>query len=247
MGQKTHPIGYRLGFNRPWSSRWYADRDFAKLLHEDIKIRRMVKEKLYHAGVAKIDIERSGDQMRVIIHTARPGIIIGRKGAEVDKLKAQLEREYKRQVYITVKEIKKPELDSQLVSENIAVQLEKRVAFRRAMKRSIAAALRLGAQGIRITVAGRLGGAEIARTEWYREGRVPLHTLRADIDFGYGLARTAYGVIGVKVWIFKGEIMEHDPMAAERRSIESQESGGGRPRRDGGDRGGRSERATETA
>ena len=207
MGQKTHPIGYRLGYNRPWSSRWYARRDFAKLLHEDIRIRRMVKDKLYHAGVARIDIERSGDQTRVIIHTARPGIIIGRKGAEVDKLKGSLEKEYGRQVHITVKEIKKPELDSQLVSENIATQLEKRVAFRRAMKRSIAAALRLGAQGIRITVAGRLGGAEIARTEWYREGRVPLHTLRADIDYGFAEAHTTMGQIGVKTWIYKGELL----------------------------------------
>src|ERR687883_1561962 len=231
MGQKTHPIGYRLGFNRPWSSRWYADRDFAKLLHEDIRIRRMVKEKLYHAGVAKIDIERSGDQTRVIIHTARPGIIIGRKGAEVDKLKATLEKEYGRQVYITVKEIKKPELDAQLVSENIAVQLEKRVAFRRAMKRSIAAALRLGAQGIRITVAGRLGGAEIARTEWYREGRVPLHTLRGNVDYAEAEAHTAYGVCGVKVWIFKGEILGHDPLSQDRLMMEAQTSGV-RPARD---------------
>jgi small subunit ribosomal protein S3 len=215
MGQKTHPIGYRLGYNRVWTSRWYADKDFAKLLHEDIKIRRMVKEKLYHAGVAKIEIERSGDQTRVIIHTARPGIIIGRKGAEVDKLKAQLEKQYGRQVYITVKEIKKPELDAQLVSENIAVQLEKRVAFRRAMKRSIAAALRLGAQGIRITVAGRLGGAEIARTEWYREGRVPLHTLRADIDFGFGEAHTTMGQIGVKTWIYRGELLPPKPEKTE--------------------------------
>src|SRR5919109_581674 len=210
MGQKTHPVGYRLGYNRVWTSRWFADKDFAKLLHEDIKIRKMVKEKLYHAGVSKIEIERSGDQTRVIVHTARPGIIIGRKGAEVDKLKATLEKEYGRQVYITVKEIKKPELDAQLVSENIAVQLEKRVAFRRAMKRSIAAALRLGAQGIRITVAGRLGGAEIARTEWYREGRVPLHTLRADISYGFAEARTTYGVIGVKVWIFRGEVLTEE-------------------------------------
>jgi len=215
MGQKTHPIGYRLGYNRVWTSRWYADKDFAKLLHEDIKIRKMVKEKLYHAGVAKIEIERSGDQTRVIIHTARPGIIIGRKGAEVDKLKAQLEKQYGRQVYITVKEIKKPELDAQLVSENIAVQLEKRVAFRRAMKRSIAAALRLGAQGIRITVAGRLGGAEIARTEWYREGRVPLHTLRADIDFGFGEAHTTMGQIGVKTWIYRGELLPPKPEKTE--------------------------------
>lgn len=206
MGQKTHPIGYRLGVNRTWNSRWYAEKDFAKLLHQDVKIRKVVKEKLYHAGVAKVEIERSGDQTRVIIHTARPGIIIGRKGAEVDKLKASLEKEYGNQVYITVKEIKKPELDAQLVSENIAAQLEKRVAFRRAMKRSIAAALRLGAQGIRVCVAGRLGGAEIARTEWYREGRVPLHTLRADIDYGFAEARTTMGQIGVKTWIYRGEV-----------------------------------------
>jgi small subunit ribosomal protein S3 len=215
VGQKTHPIGYRLGFNRTWSSRWYAGKDFAKLLHADIKIRRMVKEKLYHAGVSRIEIERSGDQTRVIIHTARPGIIIGRKGAEIDKLKATLEREYGTQIYITVKEIKKPELDAQLVSENIAVQLEKRVAFRRAMKRSVAAALRLGAQGIRITCAGRLGGAEIARTEWYREGRVPLHTLRADIDFGFAEARTTMGQIGVKTWIYKGETLPARPEKVE--------------------------------
>jgi len=215
MGHKTHPIGYRLGYNRTWSSRWYAGRDFARLLHQDIQIRKMVKKNLYHAGVSKIDIERSGDQTRVIIQTARPGIIIGRKGAEVDKLKATLEKQYGNQVYITVKEIKKPELDAQLVSENIAVQLEKRVAFRRAMKRSVAAALRLGAQGIRIACAGRLGGAEIARTEWYREGRVPLHTLRADIDYGFAEAKTTMGQIGVKAWIYKGEVTPLDLAKAE--------------------------------
>src|SRR5438874_13611160 len=207
MGQKSHPVGLRLGYVKPWSSRWYADRDYAKILHEDIRVRKTVKSKLYHAGVSKVEIERSGDQAKVIIHTARPGIIIGRKGAEVDKLKADLEKMVGRQVYITVKEIKKPELDAQLVSENIAVQLEKRVAFRRAMKRSVAAALRLGAQGIRVNCAGRLGGAEIARTEWYREGRVPLHTLRADIDFGFAEAHTTMGQIGVKTWIYKGEAL----------------------------------------
>ena len=207
MGQKTHPIGYRIGYNYTWSSRWYADKDYARLLHQDIKIRKMVKAKLYHAGVAKVEIERSGDQTRVIIHTARPGIIIGRKGAEVDKLKAALEKEYSGQAYITVKEIKKPELDAQLVSENVATQLEKRVAFRRAMKRSVQSALRLGAQGIKIMVAGRLGGAEIARTEWYREGRVPLHTLRAEIDYGFAEAHTTMGQIGVKTWIYKGELL----------------------------------------
>ena len=207
MGQKTHPIGYRIGYNYTWSSRWYADKEYAKLLHQDIKIRKMVKQRLYHAGVAKVEIERSGDQTRVIIHTARPGIIIGRKGAEVDKLKASLEKEYSGQVYITVKEIKKPELDAQLVSENVATQLEKRVAFRRAMKRSVQSALRLGAQGIKIMVAGRLGGAEIARTEWYREGRVPLHTLRAEVDYGFAEAHTTMGQIGVKTWIYKGELL----------------------------------------
>jgi len=205
--QKTHPIGYRIGYNYTWSSRWYADKDYARLLHQDIKIRKMVKAKLYHAGVAKVEIERSGDQTRVIIHTARPGIIIGRKGAEVDKLKAALEKEYSGQAYITVKEIKKPELDAQLVSENVATQLEKRVAFRRAMKRSVQSALRLGAQGIKIMVAGRLGGAEIARTEWYREGRVPLHTLRAEVDYGFAEAHTTMGQIGVKTWIYKGEML----------------------------------------
>ncbi len=216
MGQKTHPTGYRLGYNYTWSSRWYAEKDYTRLLHQDIKIRSAVKRRLYHAGVAKVEIERSGDQIRVIIHTARPGIIIGRKGAEVDKLKGSLEKEYGGQVYITVKEIKKPELDAQLVSENIAMQLEKRVAFRRAMKRSIAAALRLGAQGVRICCAGRLGGAEIARTEWYREGRVPLHTLRAHIDYGFAEAHTTMGQIGIKTWIYKGEIL---PPKAGRREL----------------------------
>jgi small subunit ribosomal protein S3 len=223
MGQKTHPIGYRIGYNYTWSSRWYADKDYAKLLHQDIRIRKMVKQKLYHAGVAKVEIERSGDQTRVIIHTARPGIIIGRKGAEVDKLKASLEKEYSGQVYITVKEIKKPELAAQLVSENVATQLEKRVAFRRAMKRSVQSALRLGAQGIKIMVAGRLGGAEIARTEWYREGRVPLHTLRAEVDYGFAEAHTTMGQIGVKTWIYKGELLPaqqlKSDMGLERRIV----------------------------
>ncbi|MCS6287016.1 MAG: 30S ribosomal protein S3 [Nitrospira sp.] len=215
MGQKTHPIGYRLGYNVTWNSRWYAGKDYAKLLHQDIKIRKVVKAKLFHAGVAKVEIERSGDQTRVIIHTARPGIIIGRKGAEVDKLKAELEKQYGGQVYITVKEIKKPELDAQLVSENVATQLEKRVAFRRAMKRSVQSALRLGAQGIKIMVAGRLGGAEIARTEWYREGRVPLHTLRANVDYGFAEAHTTMGQIGVKTWLFKGEVLPAQPVKSE--------------------------------
>lgn len=215
MGQKSHPYGFRLGYSTTWTSRWYASKEYAKLLHQDIRIKRMVKDRLYHAGVAKVEIERSGDQTRIIIHTARPGIIIGRKGAEVDKLKAAVEKQYGGQVYINVKEIKKPELDAQLVSENIATQLEKRVAFRRAMKRSVAAALRLGAQGIKITCAGRLAGAEIARTEWYREGRVPLHTLRADIDYGFAEAKTTMGQIGVKTWIYKGELNPRQSGRAE--------------------------------
>lgn len=205
MGQKTHPFGFRLGYTRTWNSRWYAKKDFAKLLHEDVQIRKIVKSRLYHAGISRVEIERSGNQVKLIIHTARPGIIIGRKGAEVDKLKTLLEQEYGREVYVTVTEIKKPELDAQLVAENIALQLEKRVAFRRAMKRSVAAALRLGAQGIRVACAGRLGGNEIARTEWYREGRVPLHTLRADVEYGFAEAHTTMGQIGVKTWIYKGD------------------------------------------
>lgn len=207
MGQKVHPIGFRLGYIKTWSSRWYAEKDYAKLLHEDLKIRKIVKKKLYHAGVARVEIERSGNQIRITIHTARPGIIIGRKGAEVDKLKVELEAMTKRQVYINIKEIKKPELDAQLVAENIAMQLEKRVAYRRAMKKAVASSLRLGALGIKVYCAGRLAGAEIARTEWYREGRVPLHTLRADIDFGLAEAATTMGQIGVKVWIYRGEIL----------------------------------------
>jgi len=205
MGQKTHPYGFRLGYTRTWNSRWYAKKDFVKLLHEDVAIRATVKRRLFHAGIARIEIERSGNQMKVIIHTARPGIIIGRKGAEVDKLKAMLEQRYGREVYVTIKEIKKPELEAQLVAENIALQLEKRVSFRRAMKRSVASAMRLGARGIRVSCAGRLGGNEIARTEWYREGRVPLHTLRADVDYGFAEARTTMGIIGVKTWIYKGD------------------------------------------
>jgi small subunit ribosomal protein S3 len=205
LGQKTHPIGFRLGYSKTWSSKWYAEKEYAQFLHEDIKIRRMVKGKLYHAGVSKVEIERSGNQAKINIYTARPGIIIGRKGVEVDKLKSELEKITGRQIYINIKEIKKPELDAQLTSENIALQLEKRVAFRRAMKKSVAAALRLGAQGIKINCAGRLGGAEIARREWYHQGRVPLHTLKADIEFGLAEAKTTYGQIGVKVWIYHGE------------------------------------------
>ncbi|HEY5649403.1 MAG TPA: 30S ribosomal protein S3 [Nitrospiria bacterium] len=207
MGQKVHPVGYRLGFNKTWNSKWFAEKDYAKLLHEDIRIRKLVKSKLFHAGIARIEIERSGNQAKINIHTARPGIIIGRKGAEVDKLKSDLEKKTGRQIYINIKEIRKPEVEAQLVAESVALQLEKRIAFRRAMKKSVQAALRLGAQGIKITCSGRLAGSEIARTEWYREGRVPLHTLRADIDFGLAEAKTTFGLIGVQVIIYKGELV----------------------------------------
>lgn len=208
MGQKVNPIGFRLGYIKGWESVWYAGKkDYANNLHEDLRIRRMVKDRLYHAGLAKIEIERSGNQLRLNLHTARPGVIIGRKGAEVDKLKADLDRMTPADVYINIREIKKPEVNSTLVAESVAAQLEKRVAFRRAMKKSVASALRFGAQGIRIACSGRLAGAEIARTEWYREGRVPLHTLRADIDYGSAEARTTYGRIGVKVWIYHGDVL----------------------------------------
>ena len=208
MGQKVHPIGFRLGIIKTWDSRWYAKKNYAALLHEDIKIRSIVKERLTHAGVSKIEIERAGQKAKTNIHTARPGIIIGKKGAEVDKLKKDLEAMTGKQMYINIQEIRRPELEAQLVAENIALQLERRIAFRRAMKKSVTSALRLGAQGIKITCAGRLAGAEIARTEWYREGRVPLHTLRADIQYGFAEAKTTMGQIGVKVWIYKGDVLQ---------------------------------------
>jgi len=208
MGQKVHPIGFRLGVIKTWDSRWYAKKNYAALLHEDIKIRSIVKERLTHAGVSKIEIERAGQKAKINIHTARPGIIIGKKGAEVDKLKKDLETMTGKQMYINIQEIRRPELEAQLVAENIALQLERRIAFRRAMKKSVTSALRLGAQGIKITCAGRLAGSEIARTEWYREGRVPLHTLRADIQYGFAEAKTTMGQIGVKVWIYKGDVLQ---------------------------------------
>jgi small subunit ribosomal protein S3 len=208
LGQKVNPVGFRLGYIKGWESVWYAGKkDYADKLHEDLKIRRLVKDRLYHAGLAKIEIERSGNQLRLNLHTARPGVIIGRKGAEVDKLKADLDKLSEADVYINIREIKKPEVNATLVAESVAAQLEKRVAFRRAMKKSVASALRFGALGIRITCSGRLAGTEIARTEWYREGRVPLHTLRADIDYGAAEARTTYGRIGVKVWIYHGDVL----------------------------------------
>lgn len=209
MGQKVHPIGLRLGIVKTWESRWFSKKNYAQLLHEDIKIRKIVKERLMHAGVSKVEIERAGQKAKINIHTARPGIIIGKKGAEVDKLKKDLESISGKQLYINIQEIRRPELDAQLVAENIALQLERRIAFRRAMKKAVTSALRLGAQGIKITCAGRLAGAEIARTEWYREGRVPLHTLRADIAYGFFEAKTTMGQIGVKVWIYRGDVLSN--------------------------------------
>jgi small subunit ribosomal protein S3 len=214
VGQKTHPIGFRLGTTRTWSSRWFATKGYAGLLHEDVRIRRYIKDVLYHAGISRIDIERSANRVRITIHTARPGIIIGRKGSEVEKLKNELQGWTGKEVYLNIEEVIHPELDAQLVAENVALQLQKRVAFRRAMKKAVTSALRLGADGIRIACAGRLGGSEIARREWYRNGRVPLHTMRADIDYGLSTSHTTYGTIGVKVWIFKGEVLR-GPVPAE--------------------------------
>jgi len=220
MGHKVNPIGLRLGINRTWDSRWYAGRDYARLLHDDLKLRETLKDKLKSAGVSKVVIERPAKKPRVTIHAARPGVVIGKKGADIDTLRKDLSVKAGAEVSLNILEIRKPELDSVLVAESIAQQLERRVAFRRAMKRAVQSAMRLGALGIRINCAGRLGGAEIARMEWYREGRVPLHTLRADIDYGVATAKTTYGTCGVKVWIFKGEIMAHDPSAQDKRAHE---------------------------
>ncbi len=235
MGQKINPIGMRLGINRTWDSRWFANRgEYGRLLHEDLKIREYLEKELAAASISKIVIERPHKKCRVTVHSARPGIIIGKKGADIEKLRKKLSSMTASEVHINIVEVRKPEIDATIVAQSIAQQLERRIAFRRAMKRAVQSAMRLGAQGIRINCSGRLGGAEIARMEWYREGRVPLHTLRADIDYGTAEAKTAYGICGVKVWIFKGEILEHDPMASERRSIEGQEQGGGSsgPRRE---------------
>jgi small subunit ribosomal protein S3 len=207
LGQKAHPIGNRIGITKTWDSRWYAKKGYRDQLLEDISVRRALKERLFHAGVPKIEIERAGQNMRVIIHTARPGIIIGKKGSEVEKLRKELKEMTGKEISIDIKEIRKPEIDAQLVAENIALQLEKRVAFRRAMKKSVASALRFGTLGVKISCSGRLAGAEIARSEWYREGRVPLHTFRADIDYGYARAKTTYGIIGIKVWMYRGDIL----------------------------------------
>ncbi len=210
MGQKVNPIGLRLGIVKTWESRWYADKKYADYIYEDYKIRKFIKNKLYHAGISRIEIERSAKRIRLRIFTARPGIVIGKKGVEIERLRSELEKMVTQEVLIDIQEVRKPEIDAQLVAENVALQIERRVAFRRAMKRAVSSALRFGAQGIKIICSGRLGGAEMARTEWYREGRVPLHTLRADIDYGFIEAKTTYGVIGVKVFIFKGEILKKE-------------------------------------
>lgn len=228
MGQKVNAIGLRLGINRTWDSRWYADQAYGALLHEDLKLREYLFNRLKQAGVSRIVIERPAKKARVTIHTARPGVVIGKRGADIEALRADLAKMIGNDVHLNIVEIRKPEIDAKLVAENIALQLERRVAFRRAMKRAVQSAMRLGAQGIRINCGGRLGGAEIARMEWYREGRVPLHTLRADVDYGTALARTTYGTCGVKVWVFKGEILAHDPLAQDKRAEEAQLGRGGR-------------------
>jgi len=217
MGQKTHPRGFRLGVIESWDSRWYASHDYTTLLHEDLKLRAFIKKRLYHAGISEIEIERMANKAKMNVHTARPGIVIGKKGAEIEKLKADVQKLMKgREPYINIHEVRRPDLDPQLVAENVGLQLERRVAFRRAMKEAVARAMRMGAQGIKIHVSGRLAGAEIARREWYREGRVPLQTLRADVAYGFAEAKTTYGVIGIKVWIFRGEILTRQEEDAKR-------------------------------
>lgn len=222
MGHKVNPIGLRLGINRTWESRWYAGADFGDLLHQDLAIRKYLTDKLAQAGISRILIERPAKKPRVTIYTARPGVVIGRKGADIDKLRLELNNLIKSDVSLNIVEVRKPEVDAQLVADNVAQQLTRRVSFRRAMKRAVQSSMRLGSLGIRLNCAGRLGGAEIARTEWYREGRVPLHTLRADIDYGFAEAKTTYGICGVKCWIFKGEVIGHDPMARDKRLASEQ-------------------------
>ncbi|GJL85937.1 MAG: 30S ribosomal protein S3 [Micavibrio sp.] len=228
MGQKTNPIGLRVGINRTWDSRWYAGRDYAKKLIEDLRLREYITERLKPAGISKVIIERAAKSTKVTVHTARPGVIIGKKGADIETLRQELSRRAGGEVSLNIVEIRKPDADAQLVAEGVCQQLERRVSFRRAMKRAVQSAQRLGVGGIRINVSGRLGGADIARTEWYREGRVPLHTLRADLDYGFSEALTTYGIIGVKIWIYKGDIMEHDPMARDKKMADAQ---GGMPSR----------------
>ncbi len=228
MGQKVNPIGLRVGINRTWDSRWYAGRDYADKLIDDLKLREYVQESLKAAGISKVIVERAAKNTKVTIYTARPGVIIGKKGADIEKLRQQLSRRAGGEVGLNIVEVRKPEVDAQLVAEGVCQQLERRVSFRRAMKRAVQNALRFGALGIRINVSGRLGGADIARTEWYREGRVPLHTLRADIDYGFAEALTTYAIIGVKIWLYKGDILVNDPMARDKRISENQ---GGAPRK----------------
>jgi small subunit ribosomal protein S3 len=222
MGQKVHPYGFRIGINKPWRSRWFVSRDYDKLLVEDVHLKRELKEKLKAAGVSSVEVERPGNKLRLMIRTARPGIVIGRKGAEIEKLKGELQKRTNRDVFIDILEVNKPELDAQLVAENIALQLEKRVGFRRAMRKAVDSALRFGCKGIKVRVSGRLNGNEIARSEWYLQGRLPLHTLRADIDYGFAEARTTYGVIGVKTWIYRGDIYQQrrrEPQSAVGTSV----------------------------
>ena len=222
MGQKVNPIGLRLGINRTWDSRWYYDSQYADMLHEDLKIRDLISERLLQAGVARTVIERPAKKARITIHTARPGVVIGKKGSDIEKLRSDIAKMTGSEVHLNIVEIRKPEIEAQLVAENIAQQMERRVSIRRAMKRAVQSAMRLGAEGIRVNCAGRLGGAEIARTVWYREGRVPLHTLRANVDYGTATGRTTYGSCGVKVWIYKGEILTHDPMALDKLAQDQQ-------------------------
>ncbi len=223
MGQKVHPKGFRIGIIRDWDSNWYADRDYTELLHEDYKLRHYIKEHFYTAGISKVEIQRTGNRVRVTIHTAKPGIVIGRGGAEVEKLKADLIKMTGKNININIQEIKKPELDAQIVAENIAQQLEKRISFRRAMKQTVGRTMRAGAIGIKVAISGRLGGAEIARSEWYSEGKVPLHTLRADVDYGFAEANTTYGKIGIKVWVNRGEIMPAAKQRPKQKAVEEAE------------------------
>lgn len=221
MGQKVNPIGLRVGINRTWDSRWFSGKDYAVKLVEDLRLREFVQDKLKAAGISKVIVERAAKNTRVTVHTARPGVIIGKKGADIEKLRKDLSAKSGGEVSLNIVEIRKPEIDAQLVAEGIAQQLERRVSFRRAMKRAVQSAMRLGAKGIRVNVSGRLAGADIARMEWYREGQVPLHTLRADLDYGTAEGLTTYGIIGIKVWIYKGDVMEHDPMARDKRMAET--------------------------
>lgn len=223
MGQKVHPKGFRLGVIRSWDSNWYADKDYSDLLHEDVKVRKMVKERFYTAGISKVEIQRTGNRVRVTIHTAKPGIVIGRGGTEVENLKVQLSQLTGKNVNVNIQEIKRPELDAQIVAENVAQQLEKRISFRRAMKQTVQRTMRVGGLGIKIAISGRLGGAEIARTEWYAEGKVPLHTLRADIDYGFAEANTTYGKIGIKVWINRGEVAPEAKQRPKQKAVEEAE------------------------